>query len=163
MSTEAKRRITLERTYPASIQDVWAAWTTREGIESWWGPDGFTVEVLELELRPGGPLRYAMTARAPEMVAYMKSNGMPLTNENRATFSEIAAPARLAYDSWVDFVPGLAPYAHANLVELFETAAGVRVVLSFDAMHDEEWTTRLVTGRESQLDKLATKLAAGAR
>ena len=34
----SKRRITLERTYKASLQDVWDMWTTKEGIESWWGP-----------------------------------------------------------------------------------------------------------------------------
>ncbi len=36
----SKRGITLERTYKASLQDVWDMWTTKEGIESWWGPDG---------------------------------------------------------------------------------------------------------------------------
>ena len=30
-----RRRITLERTYKASLQDVWDMWTTKEGIESW--------------------------------------------------------------------------------------------------------------------------------
>ena len=31
-------KIRIERTYNASIEDVWELWTTKEGIESWWGP-----------------------------------------------------------------------------------------------------------------------------
>jgi hypothetical protein len=37
---EARRRITLERVYQADVQDVWDLWTTKDGIESWWGPGG---------------------------------------------------------------------------------------------------------------------------
>ena len=44
----------IERTYPAPIQDVWELWTTKDGIESWWGPEGFAVTVHKLELRPAG-------------------------------------------------------------------------------------------------------------
>jgi uncharacterized protein YndB with AHSA1/START domain len=64
-TSPSKRRITLERIYSAPIQQVWDLWTTKEGIESWWGPDGFTVKVRKLDLRPGGELHYAMTAVAP--------------------------------------------------------------------------------------------------
>lgn len=35
---EPRRRITIERTYQAPIEDLWDLWTTKEGIESWWGP-----------------------------------------------------------------------------------------------------------------------------
>jgi uncharacterized protein YndB with AHSA1/START domain len=56
------RRITLERVYRADVQDVWDLWTTKDGIESWWGPGGFAVTVRKLDLRPGGELLYAMTA-----------------------------------------------------------------------------------------------------
>ena len=47
----SKRRITMERTYDAaSLDDVWDLWTTKDGIESWWGPEGFTVKVRTLDL-----------------------------------------------------------------------------------------------------------------
>ncbi len=41
--------------------------------------------------------------------------------------------------------------------------AGVRMVLTFDAMHADEWTQRAVMGWESELDKLATVLEDRAR
>lgn len=85
-NNKTKPRITIERTYKASVEDVWDLWTTKEGIESWWGPDGFTTEVLQLDLRAGGELRYAMTATAPAQIEFMKKVGMPLTTEGRLTY-----------------------------------------------------------------------------
>src|SRR5207245_3225668 len=40
MSSGARRKVTLERTFQASMEEVWDLWTTKEGIESWWGPGG---------------------------------------------------------------------------------------------------------------------------
>ena len=51
-----KQSITIERIYKAAIEDVWALWTTKDGIESWWGPGGFSVSVRKLDVRPGGDL-----------------------------------------------------------------------------------------------------------
>ena len=154
----AKRRITIERTYQASVEDVWDLWTTRDGIESWWGPDGFTVKVRRLDLRPGGELQYAMIATAPPQIEFMKRAGMPLTTEARITYVEVTPRRRLAYDQLADFIPGVAPYTVAMAVELFPTEQGVRMVLTTDAMHNEEWTQRAVMGWESQLGKLAKVL-----
>jgi uncharacterized protein YndB with AHSA1/START domain len=153
-----KRSITLERTYNASVEDVWALWTTKDGIESWWGPDGFAVKVRKLDLRPGGELHYAMTAVAPPQVEFMKKAGMPLTTEARLTYTEIVAPRRLAYTHVANFIPGVTPYDISHLVELHPTAEGMRLVLTFDAMHDETWTQRAQMGWESELGKLAKVL-----
>jgi uncharacterized protein YndB with AHSA1/START domain len=152
------KRITLERTYKASVEDVWALWTTKDGIESWWGPDGFAVKVRKLDLRPGGELLYAMTAVAPPQVEFMTKAGMPLTTEARLTYTEVAAPRRLAYMHLADFIPGVTPYDVAHLVELHPTPQGVRLVLTFDAMHDETWTQRATMGWDSELGKLAKVL-----
>jgi uncharacterized protein YndB with AHSA1/START domain len=151
---------TLERTYPAPITDVWELWTTKEGIEAWWGPDGFTVTVLALELRPGGDLRYAMTATAAPMIAFMKQHGMPVSTETRFTFTEVDPPHRLAYTNHVDFVPGVAAYEAAGQVELTATPTGTRVRVTLEAMHDATWTQRATMGWEGQLAKLAAVLAA---
>lgn len=151
---DARKRITIERMYRADIGDVWDLWTTKDGIESWWGPGGFAVTVRKLDLRPGGELLYAMTAIDPPQVEFMRKAGMPLTTEARITYTEVAAPNRLAYIHLTDFIPGVDPYDVATAVELQLTAQGVRMVLTFDAMHDDEWTRRAVMGWESELGKL---------
>ncbi len=158
--TDQATQITIERTYPSSIDRVWEMWTTKDGIESWWGPAGFTVAVRELDLRPGGLLLYAMTATGPGQIAFMEQAGMPLKTEARITYREVSAPRRLRYVHAADFIPGVAPYDVATTLDLEETGTGVRLVLSFDPMHDQLWTKRAVAGWESELGKLADALAA---
>lgn len=154
-----QERITMERVFRADVQDIWDLWTTKEGIESWWGPGGFIVKVRKLDLRPGGELLYAMTAIDPPQVAFMKKAGMPLTTEARITFTEVVPLERLAYVHLADFIPGVQPYDVATIVELRTTPAGVRMVLTFDPMHDQEWTNRAAMGWESELGKLEAVLA----
>lgn len=157
---DARRKVTLERTYKASIEEVWDLWTTKEGIESWWGPDGFAVKVHELDLRPGGVLLYAMTANGPDQIDFLKKAGMPVTTESRLTYTEVTPPRRLAYSHTADFIPGVKPYEVPTTIELEETPDGVKMTLTFTAMHDEQWTNLAVMGWESELGKLAKLLEA---
>ena len=153
-SSPGATKIRLERTYPTSAEQVWMLWTTSEGIESWWAPDGFTAKVSKLDLRPGGELIYTFTATAPEQVAFMTNAGMPLTTEAHKTFTELARPKRIAYNSVVDFVPSVKPYDQLTVVDLTPSGDRVRVVMTADPMHDDEWTQRLVMGRENELNNL---------
>ena len=73
----------LERTFEAPAELVWELWTTAAGLQEWWAPDGFETRVSELELRPGGELRYTMTAAAPEQIAFVRNLGLPLSNDGK--------------------------------------------------------------------------------
>ena len=33
-------KFVMERTYRASVDELWELWTTKEGFESWWPPEG---------------------------------------------------------------------------------------------------------------------------
>ena len=158
-SFRSRRTVTLERTFQASLKDVWALLTTKAGFESWWGPEGFRTEVERFELRPGGQLRYTMTATGPDQIAYMNNAGMPLAIAAKATITAVDPPRRLAYTHLADFIPGVEPYEISETVELEATGDGVHLTVTLDAMHDDGWTARSVAGWESQLNKLATLLA----
>lgn len=158
-TSAARAQFSIQRTYAASLDEAWALWTTKAGIESWWGPEGFEVTVTSLDLRPGGELNYLMTAVAPEMVKYMEQSGMPLSTPCTVTYTEVSGPTRLAYKTLTDFVPGVEPYEVATVVELRETAGGVALTITFDAMHDDAWTERARAGHESQMRKLDALLA----
>ena len=147
----ATERVTLERVYPATLEEVWAMWTTREGIEAWWGPEGFAVEVRSLDLRPGGELRYVMIAKAPEMVQFMKAQGMPAEHDARLRYTAVEPLRRLAWLHATDFIPGIEPYDVGHDVAFSKDPRGVRLVVSIDRMHDEVWTQRAVQGWESEL------------
>ena len=152
------RKIVIERTYEALIEDVWERWTTGAGIESWWGPEGFSVKVRELDLKVGGQMVYAMTAVDPPQVEFMRKAGMPLTTEARLTYTEIIPGKTIAYTHRADFIPGVEPYTVGNRVEFSTIGRTVRVVLTLDPMHSDEWTQRAVMGMESQLRKLASAI-----
>jgi uncharacterized protein YndB with AHSA1/START domain len=163
MTEKANKRsdhkIVIERTYVASIEEVWELWTTKAGIESWWGPDGFSVKVHDLDLHPGGEMRYAMTADEPAQVEFMKRAGMPLTTEAKLTYTAIVPGKSISYTHKADFIPGVEPYDLGNKVEFFREGDHVRMVLTLDPMHSDEWTQRAVMGWESQLGKLARVIA----
>lgn len=158
-NNRSERKIVIECTYRASIENVWELWTTKEGIESWWGPEGFSVKVRELDLRAGGEMHYAMTAVDPAQVQFMKQAGMPLTTEAKLTYTEIVPGKRIAYTHRADFIPGIEAYNVGNKVEFFVAGGNVRMVLTLDPMHSDEWTQRAVMGMESQLGKLAGVIA----
>jgi uncharacterized protein YndB with AHSA1/START domain len=154
-----RRRVKIVRTFKAPIADVWRLWTTKKGIESWWGPEGFAVKVRKIDLRPGGKLQYAMTATAPAQVEFMRQAGMPLTTAQRLSFADVVAQKRLSYTTVADFIPDVEPYEVSTTIDLRETARGVQVSVSLDAMHDKLWTQRAVMGHQSELDNLGEVLA----
>jgi uncharacterized protein YndB with AHSA1/START domain len=50
------------RVFDAPRERMWQAWTDPEQMKKWWGPKGFTVKQLTLDLRPGGRLLYCLAA-----------------------------------------------------------------------------------------------------
>jgi uncharacterized protein YndB with AHSA1/START domain len=146
---------TIERTVSASPETVWQLWTTPDGISRWWAPDGFRTDVSRLDLREGGELVYTMTAEAPEQVAFLEQNGLPLATESRKIFTELDEPRRIAYRSVIDFVPGHEPYEQLTVVELEPEGDGTRVVMQVEELHDDVWTERLIAGRTNELENLA--------
>jgi uncharacterized protein YndB with AHSA1/START domain len=154
----AIRKITLERTFRASLEDVWDLWTTKEGLESWWGPEGFVTSVRKLDLRPGGAFEYAMTATEPAQIAALEAMDFPLTSVAHGTYTEVTPHRRLAYMTVADFIPGIAPYEVAAVIEFHDSSKGVRMLVTEDAMHDKRWTEMSRMGMSSSLDKLARLL-----
>lgn len=154
----ARRRITIERSFQAPVEVVWKLWTTKDGIESWWGPDGFQVKVRSLDLRRGGELLYDMTAIAPEQIDFLKKAGMPLTTPSRVTYVEVVPMKRLGFTQVADFIPGVKPYEVAHAIDFEARAQGVRMLLTMDAMHDDYWTKMATMGWESEFDRLTRLL-----
>jgi uncharacterized protein YndB with AHSA1/START domain len=143
-----------ERAYDAPAELIWELWTTAAALGEWFAPDGFESRVSELELRPGGQLRYTMTATAPEQVAFMRNTGNPLSAEVRKTFTEVAPPTRLAYLSLIDFVPGHEPYEHLTTIDIEPAGDRTNVVMTVDPLHDETWTQQHRAHRGNELDNL---------
>ena len=159
-ASAATPTITIERTYKADIADVWALWTTKEGFESWWGPDGFRVEVHVLDARVGGALHYDMIADAPEAIRAMREMGQPLSHKTHGTFAELQPRTRLVLSHVIDFLPGVKPYDSTIVAEFFPSGVYVRMVVTLHRMHDDEFTRMQIEGFTSQLTKLDKRFGA---
>jgi uncharacterized protein YndB with AHSA1/START domain len=155
----ARPPITFERCYDAAIEDLWDLWTTKEGFESWWGPQGFRVEIHTIDARAGGELFYDMIAADAEQIAHLKRMGMPASHETRGRFVEVEPRRRLKILHVIDFIPGLKPYDNNILVEFIPEGSSVRMVVTLEQHQEEEWTRRAAAGFESQLTKLPGVLA----
>lgn len=53
-STTHTRDMVLTRVFDAPIERVWRAWTEPEQVMQWWGPEGFTAPVADMDVREGG-------------------------------------------------------------------------------------------------------------
>jgi uncharacterized protein YndB with AHSA1/START domain len=154
-SSEApQQKIIIERIFKATREDLWELWTTKEGLESWWGPEGFATTVRRLELRPGGRFEYEMTAKGGEQVEAMNQANLPLTSRAHGTYGEVTPRRRLAYRTVADFIPGVRPYEVGAVIEFHIVPRGVRLTVTEDVMHNEEWTKMSEMGMSSSLDKL---------
>ena len=54
----------IKRTFNAPRGRVWQAWTEADHLGKWWGPAGFDIVSVKLDLRPGGTFHYCL--RSPD-------------------------------------------------------------------------------------------------
>lgn len=79
--------IVLTRLYDAPRELVWQAFTEPQHVAQWYGGEGFSSPVCEMDVRPGGLWRHVM--RAP--------NGMEFPVNS--VFIEVVPPERLVWTS----------------------------------------------------------------
>jgi uncharacterized protein YndB with AHSA1/START domain len=152
--TPTPSAVRLERPCDAPPELIWELLTTAAGLEAFWAPDGFETRVTELDLRPGGHVRYTMTATGPDQVAFVRNLGMPLSNEFRRTFTEVAPPTRIAYLSLIDFIPDCDPYEHLTAIDIARAGDRTNVIMTLDSLHDQTWTREYRDHRDHELDNL---------
>jgi len=83
--------LVIERVFDAPRERVWKAWTDPELLMRWWGPEGFTAPVIQVDPRVGGKYLYCM--RSPDGQDYWSTG----------VYRELVAPERfVATDSFAD-------------------------------------------------------------
>jgi uncharacterized protein YndB with AHSA1/START domain len=89
-TTPSEREIAVTRVFDAPRTLVFEAWTNPEHLPHWMlGPEGWTMPVCEIELRPGGAWHFV----------WRRSDGTEL--EMRGLYQQIVAPERLVTtESW---------------------------------------------------------------
>jgi uncharacterized protein YndB with AHSA1/START domain len=90
ITTPNDREVVVMREFDAPRRMVFAAWTKPEYLPHWLlGPDGWTMPICEIDLRPGGPYRFVWR--------HTDGNEMVISGK----YKEIAPPEKLVTtESW---------------------------------------------------------------
>jgi uncharacterized protein YndB with AHSA1/START domain len=105
ITTPSDREVVMARTFEAPRTLVWDAYTKPEHVQRWLlGPEGWTMPICEIDLRPGGEWHFL----------WRRPDGDEL--EMRGVYREIVPPERLVNtESWGGEWPET-----ENTVQLFE-------------------------------------------
>lgn len=86
-----KADLVMKRILKAPREAVWMAWTEKASLAKWWGPKGYRMEIVKLDLHPGGIFHYQMETPTGEKMW------------GKFTFREIIAPKKIVFiDSFAD-------------------------------------------------------------
>jgi uncharacterized protein YndB with AHSA1/START domain len=88
---EPIRELTLVRNINASVEEVFQALTEPDKMKQWWGPNGVSVPVCEVDLKPGGKINIVMLAGSE--LGEMSGQEWPMTG----TYTEIIPPSKIVY------------------------------------------------------------------
>jgi uncharacterized protein YndB with AHSA1/START domain len=154
MNDAPQTPLVIERSYRAEIADLWALWTTKDGFESWWGPEGFRVEVHAIEAKAGGALVYDMIADAADAIAAMEAMGQPTSHHTHGHFDIFDPHNRLSLVHVIDFIAGMDPYESRIDVAFAASGAEAVMTITLHPHRDPMWTRMSIEGFSSQLTKL---------
>jgi uncharacterized protein YndB with AHSA1/START domain len=65
MPGERRDAVVVERILDAPVEQVWRMWTQPEDFTRWYGPDGATIHVIEMDLTVGGTRLVRMDMETP--------------------------------------------------------------------------------------------------
>lgn len=144
--------LVFERTFDATVEQVWKAFTDPALVPRWWGPHGTTTTVVEMDVRPGGTWRYISSAPDRDDVEFY------------GEYLELAPPTRIRWTFMFD-VEGVGPMGGPE-THTFEDVGGRTKITSVShlgspEMIDGALATGMTKGAIETWDRLAALLAEG--
>jgi uncharacterized protein YndB with AHSA1/START domain len=116
----SKRILTLKRTFNASRETVWEAWTKPEHIIKWWAPNKMPAKVVEHEFKVGGKWKYTMSMPdGSEFISY-------------GVYSEIIEPEKLV--TTANFIP----MTEGVIMQILLEEDGDKTIFTFSVIHPTE-------------------------
>ncbi len=150
VATPTDREVVVTRVFDAPARMVFDCLTRPELIRRWCGPDGWSMDVCEVDLVVGGRWRFVM--RRPD----------GRTVGQRGVYREIVPGERIVNtESWEDWDPG-ETLVTTNLAEADGTTTlTISMIFPSREVRDTVMSSGLSTGVTQAYDKLAALLAAG--
>ncbi len=126
--SEKDRELVITRVFNAPREVVFRAWTDPAQLAQWYGPEGFTLPFLEMDLRPGGAWKKCL--RSPEGKDYWR----------HGIFLEISPPRRLAF-TYLSDDPNSDP-EHETIVTVTFAEQGNKTLLTLRQANFESVAAR---------------------
>ena len=125
MSNASGSEMIIERVIDAPRELIFRAFTEPEHVKHWWGPNGFTNTIHEMDVRPGGIWRFIM--HGPDGTDY----------PNKIVYVEVTPPERLVYEHSGDRPDG--PVSFRSTITREATGGKTKVTLRADLGSVEEF------------------------
>jgi uncharacterized protein YndB with AHSA1/START domain len=147
-AVDEARVIRMSRVFDAPRALVWKAWTDPEQVARWWGPDGFTVEIHTMDVRPGGT--WHLTMHGPDGAQY----------PNKSVFKEVVKPERIVFAHAGGRVGGKGAHFVStwSFRDVGENRTELEIYMVFDTVAEREYVVRefnAVEGARQTLGRLA--------
>jgi uncharacterized protein YndB with AHSA1/START domain len=142
-TTPSDQEVVITRVVSAPRRVVFEAFTDPRHVPNWLiGPEGWTMPVCEIDLRPGGTWRYV----------YRKNDGSEMTMQG--SYREVAPPERLvSTESWGPEWPET-----VNTMVLTETGGLTTITITARYPSKEARDAALKTGMKSGMDQSFARL-----
>jgi uncharacterized protein YndB with AHSA1/START domain len=142
-TTPSDQEVMITRVVSAPRRVVFEAFTNARHVPNWLiGPEGWTMPVCEIDLRPGGTWRYV----------YRKNDGSEMTMQG--SYREVAPPERLvSTESWGSEWPET-----VNTMVLTETGGLTTITITVRYPSKQARDAALKTGMKSGMDQSFARL-----
>ena len=119
-----------ERTFNASVTDVWKVWNDADSIQKWWGPKGYTGLVVRNDVREGGSYLWAMKSGQGRMYWSTGTYKEVVPNKNIMSTMSFSDENGKPIPSSQVSVPGHWPDEITIIVEFSESQGKARVTVA---------------------------------
>ena len=142
-----KPEFALKRVFNAPRAVVYKVWTEPEYVKQWWGVEGSTIVVCDMDVRPGGAFRIDM--KSSDGTVYV----------NRGVYLDVVVNERIVYKDERDAsaLPGNLPVG-THTVTFQDLGAGTLVALisQFETLEDRNLMVRfgVIEGIGQSLERL---------
>lgn len=80
--------VVLERTFDAPIEMVWQMWTEPEHFKQWYGPQGFSIPVAQMDVREGGKRLICMASPDGKMKMWFTGEYVTVEPNGRLVYTD---------------------------------------------------------------------------
>jgi uncharacterized protein YndB with AHSA1/START domain len=151
--------VVIARTLDAPVELVWQMWTAPEHFKEWYGPEGATIPVAQMDVRVGGRRLVCMEVPTPDgpMQMWFTGEYRVVAENERLVYTESMADENGNVSSPSDMgMPDGHPATTEVRVELEDVGGRTKMVVTHAGVPSD---SPGAAGWVMALDKLATRIA----